>query len=329
VNWQRARLLLAVATLEFGCEPLVGADFGGYRRAPDAAADMSVSDADSADAHDDNDASSTTDASTTDASSTADANDSATGDTDASVNPPDTDSSIDNGSPPPPDSSVDDVSVRDMSTVDEYDAEEVSPPPPRDGGTTGGICMQGQVHLIGPCGNCGLFLQTCNMQGTWDAPSCEQERDCAPGWKEQRSCDGNGTSTWTCTQSCTWMPGPCIQSTCMPNQTENQPCGRCGTQTRTCQATDAGGWQWSPFSSCMNENACAPTTIGREICGNCGTRSRTCDNACAWSGWSDCGGQGACAPGASETRPCLLKLTTQTRYCDENCTWGAWMGLCL
>ena len=189
------------------------------------------------------------------------------------------------------------------------------------------LAYRARFILIGPCGNCGLFLQTCNMQGTWGLPSCEQQRDCPPGWMEPRACDGNGTSTSTCHASCAWMPGPCIQSTCMPNQVDNQPCGRCGTQTRSCQAADGGGWQWTPFSSCMNEKACPPTTIGRETCGNCGTRSRICDNACAWSEWSDCGGEGACTPGTTETRPCIL--TTQTRNCDQNCNWGAWMGVCL
>jgi hypothetical protein len=239
-------------------------------------------------------------------------------DGDASSTLPDGGLSVD-GWPPSRDSSANDVRAPDGHMITDDSA-----PLPTDGGPIG-TCTPGELKAIGPCGNCGQYLQKCNDRGTWNAPFCQQEPDtCSPGWREQRQCEGNGTLTATCTDRCIWMLGSCMQSNCMPSQVEEQKCGFCGTQARTCQPVgDAGGWQWTPFSECMNQKACAPNTIERDTCGNCGTRSRRCEVSCMWSGWGVCEAEGECAAGTQETVLCALILGRMTRTCDDSCKWGA------
>jgi hypothetical protein len=224
--------------------------------------------------------------------------------------------------------STSDVS-NDVDAANDSDAgsavADTSSPPPE--GSTG--CTPGEVHEIATCASCGRYRQICNAQGVWDPPFCQEPPDaCAPSTTEQRSCEGDGTQTATCTPSCTWSLGACLHSVCMPTQIEKQPCGSCGTQSRACQATD-GGWTWTPFSACMDEKDCAPEQVERESCGRCGTHFRSCNLQCAWGSWQACEDEGDCVPGDTQERGCLIGLLKQTRTCSDRCAWGDWIGLCL
>jgi len=210
-------------------------------------------------------------------------------------------------------------------------------PPPRadaeagdddDGGAPSDAgCTPGEIHEIATCGNCGSYRQLCNGRRVFEPPYCHEppDRACAPESKEQRSCEGDGTQTATCTATCTWMLDTCRHSTCVATQVEKVQCGKCGTQTRTCQATD-GGLQWSPFSECVDEQQCAPGTADRGACGRCGNHARMCDGQCRWGSWDGCQDEGLCAPGDTEERCLLIK---QRRECTDQCVWGDWIGLCL
>jgi hypothetical protein len=199
--------------------------------------------------------------------------------------------------------------------------------PPTDG--SGTRCTPGEVHNISNCTNCGLYLQICNAEGIWNPPFCQEPPGaCPPGSTEQRSCEGAGTQTATCTPSCTWTVDACVHSTCVREQIEKQPCGACGNQIRTCQAAD-GGWHWTPFSPCMDEKECVANQVDREVCGRCGTHARKCDMQCVWGSWEICQNEGDCVPGDTQERGCLIGLLKQTRTCNEMCVWGDWIGLCL
>jgi hypothetical protein len=188
--------------------------------------------------------------------------------------------------------------------------------------------MPGEIHDIAGCANCGRYQQTCNEEGVWDPPFCQQQSACAPGTTEHRSCEGDGTLTATCTASCNWMLEACDHSTCVANQVDQQPCGLCGTQSRNCQAAD-GGWKWTPFSACMDTKDCAPNDVDRERCGKCGTHARHCDMRCMWGSWEVCQNEGECVPGDTQERGCFLNLLRQLRTCSDQCVWGEWVGLCL
>ena len=235
---------------------------------------------------------------------------------------------VDGDAPPFDGSSPVDAAARDAHDEDKEGDEpaDVSVPPDEGGGQR---CAPGEVHDIAGCSSCGRYLQTCNAEGLWDPPFCQQEPGaCAPGTTEQRSCEIDGTLTATCLASCTWSLGTCLHSMCTPNQVEKQPCGLCGQQSRTCEAGD-GGWKWTPFSACFDQKQCAPSQVDREGCGKCGTHSRVCDMSCFWSNWNGCQGEGPCSPGETEERGCLVGLLKQTRTCSERCVWGEWLGLCL
>jgi hypothetical protein len=233
----------------------------------------------------------------------------------------------------PVDGSVRDASS-DMSATDDIAARDaaddavtdLTPPPSHDGGPGGGSCMPSEVRSIATCGNCGLFLQVCNAQGTWDPPFCRQDPGaCVPGSTERRACPSGGTQLATCNASCTWSLGECIQPPCTVGQTEVMPCPLCGTQTRTCQATD-GGAEWGPFSACANQGVCAAGTTEVGTCGKCGKHSRACNAMCAWDAWGACEDEGECVPGTTESRNCtiliILVLGRQTRTCEASCSWG-------
>jgi hypothetical protein len=218
------------------------------------------------------------------------------------------------------------VHWQDVHWQDGVNADATVPPEDVDDGGVAG-CAPGEEHDIAACSNCGRYVQICNDRRTWEPPFCRQPPGaCAPGTTEQRSCEGDGTQTATCTSMCMWMLDACIHSVCMPNQVEKQPCGRCGAQSRTCELAD-GGWKWTAFSDCMDEKPCAPSQIDLQTCGRCGARSRVCDNQCSWGTWGSCQNEGECSPGDLEERVCLL--TRQTRTCSDRCVWGEWLGLCL
>ncbi|HMJ57344.1 MAG TPA: hypothetical protein VK540_34980 [Polyangiaceae bacterium] len=200
-------------------------------------------------------------------------------------------------------------------------------PPGEDAGSS---CTPGDIHDIAACINCGRYVQICTGQGTWDLPFCRYAQDaCPPGTTEQRSCEGDGTLTAKCSETCTWTLDKCDHSDCVPDQVEKKPCHFCGTQSRSCQATDGGSWMWSPFSACMDDKDCAPNQIDRGTCGKCGTHSRVCEMQCTWGSWGTCQDEGPCAPGDTQRRGCLIGLLTQTRTCSDLCAWGEWIGLCL
>jgi hypothetical protein len=230
------------------------------------------------------------------------------------------------------DTGNDDVTSRDTTgggtgTGEDGASMDVTPPPPRDGGTTGGGCTPGEVHAISNCGNCGLYLQTCNAAGAWDPPLCQQDSAaCAPGTTEQRPCETNGSQLATCTTSCVWSLGACLHAVCTAGQTETQDCQLCGKQTRTCVASDAGT-AWTPFSACSEQGICAAGTTDVTTCGKCGTYSRTCNASCTWNAWGACQGEGECAPGAVDTIDCQILLPIlvwgkKSRTCDNGCNWG-------
>ena len=227
------------------------------------------------------------------------------------------------------DRNVTDVAKDIVVTRDAAISDADAPPaPPRDGAVTGGGCTPGQVNSIAMCGNCGLYLQTCNPQGTWDPPSCQQEPTaCAPGSTEQRTCESNGTQQATCSTACKWTLGACVHPTCTANQVDTQPCALCGKQSRTCQTTDAGGGEWGPYSACTQQGTCAAGSKDVTTCGKCGTHSRVCNPSCAWDTWGACTGEGDCSPGATETENCeillpIIVLGKRSRTCNQACGWG-------
>lgn len=316
--WRGTRAWLGLAALTLGCEAVLGADFGDYEREIVDANGAGSRGGDASPPHGNG-----------------------TGGTlgrggtfDAAVPIPDRDTASEADSAAESQTGVPsvDASASDVARGDGIVADQARPidasGQPRDGG-----CTPGEVNKIGVCGNCGVYLQACNPEGTWDPFVCKEESDaavCREGWTEHRSCEGNGTLTATCTSACTWMLGDCMPpSNCMRDQMEEKPCGACGTQSRSCQAVDGGAWRWSPFSACMDTKACAAGTTEYGPCGNCGTRSRTCSNACTWNPWEACDGEGACMPRSAETRGCLIGLLQQTRTCSDSCEWGPWIGLCL
>lgn len=110
-----------------------------------------------------------------------------------------------------------------------------------------GVCSDGQT--LG-CGNCGV--QICGA-GQWGL--CQNQGVCAAGQSQSQPCNGAGTQTRTCGNTCTWDPwSACsVNPACSPGQTDTQNCttggGQAGTQTRVC---DANG-QWGGWGICSTQ----------------------------------------------------------------------------
>jgi len=136
---------------------------------------------------------------------------------------------------------------------------------------TTGVCIPGET--VG-CGNCGT--STCDDSGQW--AWCFNEGPCQPGQTNQQTCNGTGTQTQTCQNSCAWGSwSTCsVNPVCSAGQTQQQSCTTFnnlpGLQTRTC---DAYG-QWGAWGSCVQSctdtflasasPACYTTPNGPTLC---------------------------------------------------------------
>ena len=184
-------------------------------------------------------------------------------------------------------------------------------------------CTAGAIMEMGPCGNCGTSVATCGNDGTWGAPACTKEGECAPTATASAACGNCGTQTRTCDATCHWGAyGTCGSGACSPGATDTQACGNCGSHTRTCGAT----CNWGTFGACTGTGVCAPGQSDAQACGNCGTQTRTCSASCAWGTFGACSGSGACSPGQTSAQGCGSCGGMQTRTCSASCAWGGFAG---
>jgi hypothetical protein len=121
------------------------------------------------------------------------------------------------------------------------------------GGGATGVCTPGEKQDVGTCQKCGTSRRTCDANGAWGTPVCEDQKDCNPGDKTTTGCT-DPCAEKVCSNSCTF--GSCglkSGAKCLYESGTNfQCCGAdhwqfCNKDTcdwYACQACSAG-------SSCL------------------------------------------------------------------------------
>ncbi len=205
----------------------------------------------------------------------------------------------------------------------------------RVGGTSGGggTCT-GTGTEERDCGRCGTQSRTCNS-GTWSGwTTCAGQGECEPGSTDVESCGTNKSRTMTCSESCEWEPGACVDGdgggggggsnagkvglAC----DDNEPCGN--LECIGLDNTD-GMFQngYCTMSPCSADSACGDSAA---LCGGLfGTHY--CLKRCSDS--TDCrtgyvcarfGNARACAPRCRDDQDCADNALP---VCDDD------SGLCL
>ena len=119
------------------------------------------------------------------------------------------------------------------------------------GGTGATECKAGDKQDLGTCQKCGTSRRTCQADGTWGDPVCEEQKECNPGEKTTSGCS-DPCAEKTCGASCTF--GACGKktgATCLYEGGSNWQC--CGAQKwQYCSSA----CDWHPCQTCSSASSC-------------------------------------------------------------------------
>ncbi len=121
------------------------------------------------------------------------------------------------------------------------------------GGGSGGAttCTPGDKQALGTCQKCGTSRRTCQANGTWGDPVCEEQKECNPGDKTTSGCS-DPCAEKTCGASCTF--GACGKktgATCLYEGGSNWQC--CGAKKwQYCSSA----CDWHPCQTCSSASSC-------------------------------------------------------------------------
>lgn len=117
---------------------------------------------------------------------------------------------------------------------------------------SGGTCTAGEKQDLGTCQKCGTSRRTCQANGTWGDPVCEDQKECNPGDKTTAGCS-DPCAEKTCGSSCSF--GACGKKTgavCLWENGNNWQC--CGA--KKWQYCSKDSCDWHPCQSCSSGSSC-------------------------------------------------------------------------
>jgi len=148
-------------------------------------------------------------------------------------------------------------------------------------GTSGGTSTE---HSTGSSGEGGSAGNDGGIGGSPDdgaSPEAGCPGVCMPLETRIVACYCGGSQTDTCSDTCQWVPGPCLMfmGTCAPGQMTVVDCGSCTKRIDTCSSS-CQYTQGTCMSQCAADQVCSNNVCCFNAMHYCNTPDQCCSNNC-------------------------------------------------